>query len=107
MQIAAADSGVRRAETTQEIIDSPALLALLTQIIGPYTRQVGHSAAVGAIGPVLILIASQFGYTMSADLSMSLSVLLFVGVSYAWQAWSIWRGKVNAPVQPSQPVAGP
>lgn len=100
-QVATADRAVNGATSVQDIVDNPATLSLLTLLVGPLIRQYGHSALAGAIGPVLIIVAAQFGWTMPQSLSESLSVILFVGGSYAWQSFSIWRGKVNAPVQPA------
>jgi hypothetical protein len=89
------------ADVAQAGLNSPQLLALFTASLGPWVRQHGHSALVGAIGPVLILGAAQLGLTMNEDVSKVLTIALFVVGSYAWQAASIWYGKRNAPVQPA------
>lgn len=98
-------------DVAQATINSPQLAALVTLVIGPLIRQYGHSALVGAIGPILILLASGFGLTMPQDISEALSVLLFVGGSYGWQALSIWLGRRKAMVavtgSPVQPTTGP
>lgn len=107
-QLVNPDPGIVQAASpkvlVQNALDDPQLLAVLTEALGPYVRQYGHSALVGSTGPVLILVAEKLGLTLSQDVSNLLSILLFVGVSYAWQAYSIWRGKANAPVQPAPPV---
>jgi hypothetical protein len=100
VQVAVANQGVARAQSAQDLLDSPAWPAFL-QLMAPWTRQYGHSAAMGSIGPILIIVAAQFGLTMPQNVSEVLSLILFVGVSYGWQAFSIALGKARAPVQPS------
>lgn len=99
-----ANAGVAASTSVQDILNNPALLALLTQLLGPFVRQFGHSSAVGAFSGLIVWAFTHYGLALSPELAEAMCVGAMVICSYAWQSWSIWAGKKNAPVQPTIPT---
>lgn len=103
VQIAVANVGVDNATSVQDVLNNPALMAILTQLLGPFLRQYGHSSAVGAFGGLIVWAFAHYGLVVSPELAEAMCIAGMVVTSYLWQAFSIWRGKANAPVQPVTP----
>jgi hypothetical protein len=91
--IARADSP---ADIVQAALNSPQLMAILTETLGPMIRQYGNSNIAGAVAGTLVWVAAHYGVTLPPEVAVALCVGAFVVFSYLYQMFSIWRGKKAA-----------
>lgn len=89
---AVAQSGDSK-QLVQAALDNPQVLQAMQQVLGPYLRQIGHSALPGALGGLVVGLGARWGLEISPDLAQLMGVGAFIAASYAWQAGSIWWGK--------------
>lgn len=107
--VATSDIVISGSDTAQKVVtaveNNAEVKQSLQTTVGPFLRTYG-SSPVFCFAVYLLTWEAQraLGLQLDPQFAQSICGLLGLGAAYLWQMFSIWRGKVNAPVQPAPMV---